>query len=98
MSLNVFPLLTNLLSKVLNLIPKVGESFEDALARVCRCIGGGMSTTNEDSDSDLEVIAEAITVNLRCPVSMPGFSVFMHFDVLSTCHEVPSDLDMDNVL
>jgi hypothetical protein len=57
-----------------------------------------MSTTNEDSDSDLEVIAEAITVNLRCPVSMPGFSVFMHFDVLSTCHEVPSDLDMDNVL
>ncbi|XP_024466348.1 E3 SUMO-protein ligase SIZ1 isoform X4 [Populus trichocarpa] len=55
--------------QVLNLIPKVGESFEDALARVCRCIGGGMSTTNEDSDSDLEVIAEAITVNLRCPMS-----------------------------
>jgi hypothetical protein len=98
MSLNDFPLLANLLPKVLNLIPKDGEPFENALARVCRCIGGGMSTTNEDSDSDLEVIAEAITVNLRCPVSMPGFSVFMHFDVLSTCHEVPSDLDMDNVL
>ena len=69
MTLNVFPLLTNLLPKVLNLIPKVGESFEDALARVCRCIGGGIGATNEDSDSDLQVIAEAITVNLRCPVS-----------------------------
>ncbi|KAJ6720297.1 E3 SUMO-PROTEIN LIGASE SIZ1-LIKE ISOFORM X1, partial [Salix viminalis] len=55
--------------QVLNLIPKVGESFEDALARVCRCIGGGTGATNEDSDSDLQVIAEAITVNLRCPMS-----------------------------
>ncbi|KAJ6325409.1 hypothetical protein OIU76_012485 [Salix suchowensis] len=55
--------------QVLNLIPKVGESFEDALARVCRCIGGGIGATNEDSDSDLQVIAEAITVNLRCPMS-----------------------------
>uniref|UniRef100_A0A6N2LQH8 SAP domain-containing protein n=1 Tax=Salix viminalis TaxID=40686 RepID=A0A6N2LQH8_SALVM len=57
--------------QVLNLIPKDGEPFEDALARVCRCIGGGMGTTNEDSDSDLEVIAEAITVNLRCPWQCP---------------------------
>ncbi|KAL9402626.1 hypothetical protein Peur_006475 [Populus x canadensis] len=55
--------------QVLNLIPKDGEPFEDALARVCRCIGGGMGASNEDSDSDLEVIAEAITVNLRCPMS-----------------------------
>ncbi|CAK7325500.1 unnamed protein product [Dovyalis caffra] len=57
--------------QVLNLIPKDGESFDDALARVCRCIGGGMGITNEDSDSDLEVIAEAITVNLRCPWQCP---------------------------
>lgn len=53
------------------MIPKEadGESFKDALARVCRCVGGGMRTANEDSDSDLEVIADTITVNLRCPVS-----------------------------
>ncbi|XP_031279864.1 E3 SUMO-protein ligase SIZ1-like isoform X1 [Pistacia vera] len=57
--------------QVRNLIPKEtdGELFEDALARVRRCIGGGMATGNEDSDSDLEVIAESITVNLRCPMS-----------------------------
>lgn len=57
--------------KVRNLIPKEtdGELFEDALARIRRCIGGGMATGNEDSDSDLEVIAESITVSLRCPVS-----------------------------
>ena len=69
MSLIDIPLLANLLPKVLSLIPKDGEPFEDALARVCRCIGGGMGTANEDNDSDLEVIAEAIIVNLRCPVS-----------------------------
>lgn len=53
------------------MIPKetAGELFEDALARVRRCIGGGMATGTEDEDSDLQVIADSITVNLRCPVS-----------------------------
>ncbi|XP_022745340.1 E3 SUMO-protein ligase SIZ1-like isoform X2 [Durio zibethinus] len=59
------------IEQVLGLIPKEadGEPFKDALARVCRCIGGGMPAANEDSDSDLEVIADTITVNLRCPMS-----------------------------
>ncbi|KAF8395219.1 hypothetical protein HHK36_019161 [Tetracentron sinense] len=59
------------LKEVLNMIPKEldGERFEDALARVGRCIGGGTGTENADSDSDLEVVADSITVNLRCPVS-----------------------------
>ena len=53
------------------MIPKEsdGERFEDALARVRRCIGGGGATDNADSDSDLEVVADFFTVNLRCPVS-----------------------------
>lgn len=57
--------------QVLNLIPKEseGEHFEDALARVCRCVGGGNAADNADSDSDLEVVADSIGVNLRCPVS-----------------------------
>ncbi|XP_008789064.3 E3 SUMO-protein ligase SIZ1 [Phoenix dactylifera] len=57
--------------QVLNLVPKEadGEHFEDALARVCRCIGGGANTENADSDSDLEVVADSVTVNLRCPMS-----------------------------
>ncbi|XP_058204682.1 E3 SUMO-protein ligase SIZ1-like isoform X3 [Rhododendron vialii] len=46
-----------------------GEPFEDALARVRCCIGGGMATENGDSDSDLEVIADIFTVSLRCPMS-----------------------------
>lgn len=46
-----------------------GEPLANALARVCRCISGGMATAHEDSDSDLEVIADFVTVNLRCPVS-----------------------------
>ncbi|XP_044504824.1 E3 SUMO-protein ligase SIZ1-like isoform X2 [Mangifera indica] len=57
--------------QILNLIPKEfdGELFEDALARVCRCVGGGNAADNADSDSDLEVVADSITVNLRCPMS-----------------------------
>ncbi|KAM7278965.1 hypothetical protein ACFE04_006099 [Oxalis oulophora] len=56
--------------QILNLIPKEsdGERFEDALARVVRCIGG--TTSNDaDSDSDLEVVADFFGVNLRCPMS-----------------------------
>lgn len=57
--------------QILNLIPKEsdGEIFEDALARVCRCVGGGAATENADSDSDLEVVADSIPVSLRCPMS-----------------------------
>ncbi|KAF6150463.1 hypothetical protein GIB67_030264 [Kingdonia uniflora] len=58
--------------QVLNMIPKEadGERFEDALVRVCRCIGGGgTAAENADSDSDLEVVADSVTVNLRCPMS-----------------------------
>ncbi|KAK1429126.1 hypothetical protein QVD17_11328 [Tagetes erecta] len=57
--------------QVLKLIPgeSNGERFEDALARVCRCVGGGAATANADSDSDLEVVSDSIPVNLRCPMS-----------------------------
>jgi hypothetical protein len=53
------------------MIPKEGEGepFQDALTRVRRCLGGGDATDNADSDSDLEVVTESVTVNLRCPVS-----------------------------
>lgn len=53
------------------MIPKEdeGESFEDALARVRRCVGGGAPTEDAESDSDIEVVADSIPVNLRCPVS-----------------------------
>ncbi|CAL9123400.1 unnamed protein product [Musa textilis] len=59
------------IQQVLSLVPKEadGECFEDALARVCRCIGGGTATENADSDSDLEVVADSVTINLRCPMS-----------------------------
>ncbi|XP_057852008.1 E3 SUMO-protein ligase SIZ1 isoform X1 [Cryptomeria japonica] len=47
-----------------------GEPFKEALARVCRCVGGGASFGKaDDSDSDLEVVAESVTVNLRCPMT-----------------------------
>ncbi|PKI62588.1 hypothetical protein CRG98_017010, partial [Punica granatum] len=55
---------------ILNFIPKEseGEKFEDALGRVCRCVGGG-GAADADSDSDLEVVADSFAVNLRCPMS-----------------------------
>lgn len=57
--------------QILSLIPKEsdGELFEDALARVRRCVGGGNATDDADGDSDLEVVADSFVVNLRCPVS-----------------------------
>nr|CAB3463760.1 unnamed protein product [Digitaria exilis] len=69
-------------AQVLNLIPKEGEgeSFVDALARVRRCLGGGGATDNADSDSDLEVVTESVTVNLRCP--------------LRNCNEDVNELDV----
>ncbi|KAL7252974.1 hypothetical protein ACSBR1_007501 [Camellia fascicularis] len=62
------------IEQILNLILEKQncEPFEDALARVCRCIGGGVAMENEDSDSDLEVIVDCVTVNLRCPVKYCG--------------------------
>jgi hypothetical protein len=59
---------------VMQMIPAVaeGEAFEDAMTRLRRCINGGVGSggglDDEDDDSDLEVVAESITVNLRCPV------------------------------
>ncbi|KAL1818953.1 hypothetical protein ACET3Z_013822 [Daucus carota] len=59
------------IQQILALIPKEsdGERFEDSLARVRRCVGGGASTENADSDSDLEVVADSIPVKLCCPMS-----------------------------
>ncbi|MCO5555509.1 hypothetical protein L7F22_009054 [Adiantum nelumboides] len=59
--------------QVLSRIPGEGdgESFDTALVRVRRCIGGGNGPVDNgnDSDSDLEVISECVFVNLRCPMS-----------------------------
>ncbi|KAG0599443.1 hypothetical protein M758_12G152300 [Ceratodon purpureus] len=62
------------LEQVMELIPseKEGEPYEEAMARVRRCIGGGgqgVGCDDDGSDSDLEVVAESINVNLRCPMS-----------------------------
>ncbi|KAL7587619.1 hypothetical protein Lser_V15G36349 [Lactuca serriola] len=59
------------IQQVISMIPneQEGESFTEAVSRVCRCIGGGMAAANDDSDSDLEVIADNVTINLRCPMS-----------------------------
>ncbi|KAL3649375.1 SUMO ligase siz1 [Castilleja foliolosa] len=59
------------LHQILSLIPKEseGERFEDALARVRKCTGGRATKENADNDSDIEVVADFIPVNLRCPMS-----------------------------
>jgi hypothetical protein len=36
---------------------------------MCRCVGGGTEANNADSDNDIEVVAESVSVNVRCPVS-----------------------------
>lgn len=65
------------------MIPKEpdGEIFEDALARVRRCVGGRTATENADSDPDLEaVVTDFVPVNLRCPVSKYRLlSSFFHY-------------------
>ncbi|KAK9068657.1 hypothetical protein SSX86_012772 [Deinandra increscens subsp. villosa] len=69
--LDICVIVSSILPQILNLLPKEsnGERFEDALARVRRCVGGGADNENADSDSDLEVVADNISVNLRCPMS-----------------------------
>lgn len=60
------------MDQVMSSIPSEsqGESFDMALSRVRRCIGGGGGgALGDDSDSDLEVVSEWVTVNLRCPMS-----------------------------
>ncbi|XP_061359023.1 E3 SUMO-protein ligase SIZ1-like [Gastrolobium bilobum] len=59
------------MQQILNMIPKEsdGECFEDALARVSRCVGGGNAADKADSDSDLEVVSDTFSINLRCPMS-----------------------------
>ncbi|CAM8949447.1 unnamed protein product [Rhodiola kirilowii] len=59
------------LQQIRNLVPKEsdGESIEEALARVQRCIGGGASTKDTDSDNELVVIADSHVISLRCPMS-----------------------------
>jgi hypothetical protein len=51
-----------------------GEKFDYALARVRRCVGGGAEADKADSDSDIEVVADTVSVNLRCPVITLAFT------------------------
>ncbi|KAK4367216.1 hypothetical protein RND71_015096 [Anisodus tanguticus] len=63
------------IQQILNMIPKEpdGEIFEDALARVRRCVGGRTETENADGDYELEaVVADFVLVNLRCPLQTCG--------------------------
>lgn len=59
------------MDQVMSSIPSEsqGESFDLSLSRVQRCIGGGGGALDDDTDSDLEVVSEWVTVNLRCPMS-----------------------------
>ncbi|KAI5061300.1 hypothetical protein GOP47_0023805 [Adiantum capillus-veneris] len=65
--------------QVLSQIPSEteGESLDEALARVRRISGGG--ALGDDSDSDLEVVSEWVTVNLRCPMSGSRIKVASRF-------------------
>jgi hypothetical protein len=46
-----------------------GEKFDDALNRVRRCVGGETEANIADSDSDIEIMADSVSVNVRRPVS-----------------------------
>ncbi|KAJ0978220.1 hypothetical protein J5N97_013694 [Dioscorea zingiberensis] len=87
------------LQQVLNMIPSEanGELFEDALARVCRCIGGGTNKDDADSDSDLEVVAESVTVNLRCPMSGSRINIAGRFKpcVHMGCFDLETFIEMN---
>ncbi|XP_066359070.1 E3 SUMO-protein ligase SIZ2-like [Miscanthus floridulus] len=69
------------LGQVLNLVPKEqdGENFDDALARVRRCVGGGAEANNADSDSDIEVVADSVSLNLRCPMTASRIQIAGRF-------------------
>ncbi|XP_034604089.1 E3 SUMO-protein ligase SIZ2 isoform X1 [Setaria viridis] len=69
------------LEQVLNLVPmeQDGEKFDDALARVRRCVGGGTEANNADSDSDIEVVADSVSVNLRCPMTASRIQIAGRF-------------------
>ncbi|KAK3118184.1 hypothetical protein QOZ80_9BG0695440 [Eleusine coracana subsp. coracana] len=69
------------LEQVLTLVPKEqdGEKFDDALARVRRCVGGGAEANNGDSDSDIEFVADSVSVNIRCPMTASRIRVAGRF-------------------
>ena len=47
-----------------------GEIFEESLSRVKHCVRGGAYQGNsDDSDSDLKVVEDFVSMNLHCPVS-----------------------------
>ncbi|XP_075090185.1 uncharacterized protein LOC107780673 isoform X2 [Nicotiana tabacum] len=86
--------------QILNMIPKEpdGEIFEDALARVRRCVGGRTATENADSDPDLEaVVTDFVPVNLRCPLSGSRIKVAGRFKpcVHMGCFDLEVFLEMN---
>ncbi|KAM0948153.1 putative chromatin regulator PHD family [Dioscorea sansibarensis] len=85
--------------QVQNMIPSEanGERFEEALARVCRCIGGGTTKEDTDSDSDLEVVADSVTVNLRCPMSGSRIKIAGRFKpcVHMGCFDLETFIEMN---
>ncbi|KAJ3693702.1 hypothetical protein LUZ60_009182 [Juncus effusus] len=71
--------------QVVSMVPKEGESFQEGLARVCRCIGGGNEIKNEEnnnndnSDDDLELISDRAIINLRCPIGGKRIKIAARF-------------------
>uniref|UniRef100_J3N5C0 SP-RING-type domain-containing protein n=1 Tax=Oryza brachyantha TaxID=4533 RepID=J3N5C0_ORYBR len=59
------------IEQVLSFVPKEedGENFDNALARVRRCVGGGTEADTADNDSEIEVVADSVSVDLRCPIT-----------------------------